>query len=115
MPARLASHSTAPAKSRGCVCQASGDVITFVRETQHLDFAGAVEWLANRAGIELHYDSPTATREHQRRGALVAAMTKAVDWYHARLLEAPDAGAARKYLRHERGYDRETVEAFKLG
>ena len=96
-------------------CQASGDVITFVRETQHLDFAGAVEWLANRAGIELHYDSPTATREHQRRGALVAAMTKAVDWYHARLLEAPDAGAARKYLRHERGYDRETVEAFKLG
>jgi DNA primase len=96
-------------------CQASGDVITFVRETQHLDFAGAVEWLANRAGIELHYDSPAATREHQRRGALVAAMAKAVDWYHARLLEAPDAGPARKYLRHERGYDRETVEAFKLG
>jgi DNA primase len=96
-------------------CQASGDVITFVRETQHLDFAGAVEWLANRAGIELHYDSPAATREHQRRSALVAAMTKAVDWYHARLLEAPDAGPARKYLRHERGYDREAVEAFKLG
>ena len=27
-------------------CQASGDVITFVRETEHLDFAGAVERLA---------------------------------------------------------------------
>ncbi len=95
-------------------CQAGGDIITFVKATQHLDFVGAVEWLANRAGIELHYDSPVATREHQRRSTLTAAMTQAVEWYHARLLEAPDAGPARRYLR-ERGYDAETVKAFKIG
>jgi len=95
-------------------CQAHGDVITFVREIHHLDFAGAVEWLANRAGIQLRYDSPGATREHQRRSVLTAAMTKAVEWYHTRLLEAPDAGPARRYLR-ERGYDVDTVRAFKLG
>src|SRR5207244_12115399 len=29
-------------------CQASGDVITFVREVEHLDFAEAVERLAGR-------------------------------------------------------------------
>src|SRR5512144_1363962 len=37
-------------------CQARGDVITFVREIEHLDFVGAVERLASRAGIELRYD-----------------------------------------------------------
>jgi len=48
-------------------CQARGDIITFVRETQQLDFAAAVEALAARAGIQLHYDTPGASREHQRR------------------------------------------------
>ena len=37
-------------------CQAKGDVITFVREVEHLDFATAVERLAARAGIQLRYD-----------------------------------------------------------
>ena len=96
-------------------CQAHGDVITFVREIHHLDFAGAVEWLANRVGIQLRYDSPGATREHQRRGELVAAMAKAVDWYHERLMQGADAGPARRYLRVERGYDADTVREFKIG
>ncbi len=29
-------------------CQARGDVISFVRQVEHLDFVGAVEWLAAR-------------------------------------------------------------------
>jgi DNA primase len=96
-------------------CQAKGDVITFVRETQHLDFAGAVEWLAARSGIQLRYDTPGATREHHRRGVLADAMAAAAEWYHQRLLTAPDAGAARAYLRAARGYDADTVRAFTLG
>jgi len=96
-------------------CQARGDVITFVRETQHLDFSEAVHWLAARAGIALRYDTPGATREHHRRGVLTEAMQQAVDWYHERLLAAPDAAAARGYLRHDRGYDGDVVRAFKLG
>jgi len=96
-------------------CQARGDVITFVRQVHHLDFVGAIEWLAARAGIELRYDSPAATRDHHRRAQLTDATVKAVEWYHSRLLDAPDAGPARRYLRHERGYDSETVRAFKLG
>ncbi|HZQ83880.1 MAG TPA: CHC2 zinc finger domain-containing protein, partial [Acidimicrobiales bacterium] len=82
-------------------CQARGDVITFVRQVHHLDFVGAIEWLAARAGIELRYDSPAATRDHHRRAQLTDAMAKAVEWYHSRLLDAPDAGPARRYLRHE--------------
>ena len=95
-------------------CQASGDVITFVRETQHVDFVGAVEWLAGRAGITLHYDDSRTSRDQQRRAALLEVMERAVTWYHERLLTAPDAGAARRYLR-ERGYDGESVRSFRLG
>ena len=95
-------------------CQARGDVITFVRETQHLDFAASVEFLAARAGIALRYDTPGATREHHRRTALTDTMELAVEWYHQRLLTAPDAGPARSYLRG-RGYDPDAVRAFRLG
>ncbi|HUR77286.1 MAG TPA: DNA primase [Acidimicrobiales bacterium] len=97
-------------------CQVSGDVITFVRETEHLDFAGAVEKLASKAGIQLRYDdnSANAGQERKRRDALYAAMDKAVAWYHERLMSGNDAGAARGYLR-ERGYDKGIVEQFKIG
>src|SRR5271156_1581456 len=37
-------------------CGAKGDIITFVREIEHLDFVEAVEKLAARAGISLRYD-----------------------------------------------------------
>ena len=97
-------------------CQASGDVITFIREIDHLDFAEAVERLAGRAGITLRYDNDTADagRERQRRNRLFEAMEQAVEWYHERLLKAPDAAAARGYLR-SRGYDGDVVRQFKLG
>ncbi len=35
-------------------CDKSGDVFTFVQEHEHVDFVGAVEYLANRAGIQLN-------------------------------------------------------------
>jgi DNA primase len=95
-------------------CGAKGDVITFVREVEHLDFAAAVERLAAKAGISLRYDDAVTSRERQRRERLLEAMRAAVDWYHQRLLAAPDAGRARAYLR-SRGYDREVVARFKLG
>ncbi|MER3453444.1 MAG: DNA primase, partial [Acidimicrobiia bacterium] len=95
-------------------CGAKGDVITFVRDVEHLDFVGAVEHLAAKTGIALRYDDAVSTRERERRARLVEAMRAAVAWYHRRLLEAPDAGPARAYLR-SRGYDRTVVERFKLG
>jgi DNA primase len=95
-------------------CQAKGDVITFVREVEHLDFAEAVERLAGRAGIQLRYDNEVTSRDRHRRTRLVEAMAAAVAWYHQRLLDAPDAAAARAYLR-SRGYDGDIVRTFQLG
>ena len=95
-------------------CQASGDVITFVREIEHLDFVETVERLAGRAGIELRYDDVRESHDRQRRSRLAEAVERAVDWYHDRLLTSPDAARARGYLR-SRGYDGELVRRFRLG
>jgi len=95
-------------------CKASGDAITFVRETEHLDFADAVEQLAAAANIELIYDAPGAQRANQRRKELLDLLERAARFYHERLMSSPDAGEARAYLRR-RGYDRETVVKWRLG
>jgi DNA primase len=95
-------------------CQAKGDVITFVREVEHLDFVEAVERLAAKTGIQLRYDDATVSRDRQRRARLVDAMEQAVEWYHQRLLTGGDAAGARSYLR-SRGYDGDIVRAFRIG
>jgi DNA primase len=95
-------------------CQARGDVITFVREIEHLGFPEAVEWLAARAGITLRYSDRSEDEGRKRRARLVDIMGRAGAWYHERLLSAPDAGAARRYLR-ERGLDGDVVREYRLG
>ena len=95
-------------------CQAKGDAITFVREIHHLDFVGAVEMLANRAGIQLTYTTSGEGEGRKKRTRLVEAMSRAVEWYHDRLLNSPDAGEARGYLR-SRDFTSDMVRQYKIG
>src|SRR5947208_53291 len=95
-------------------CQANGDAISFVREVEHLDFVDAVERLAARAGITLRYDSTAVTKDRSRRDRLVAAVGAAVDFYHQLLLNSPEGGVARRYLR-SRGFDGDHARQFHLG
>ena len=95
-------------------CGMGGDAITYVREIEHLDFVGAVEYLAGKAGVTLRYTEKGEDEGRKRRGKLVEAMAKAVDWYHDRLLTGADAGAARSYLR-SRGLTGEHVRQYKIG
>jgi DNA primase len=95
-------------------CQAAGDVFTFVQEIEHLDFPAAVEQLAAKAGIQLNYTNAGQSKERARRKRLVDAMADAVEWYHQRLLTAPDGRAARDYLRR-RGLAGDVARQFKLG
>ncbi len=94
-------------------CHASGDAISFVREVDHVDFVDAVRFLADRAGVVLH-ESSEASGDRKRLAELYDAVARAVQWYHERLLSAPDAGRARDYLR-SRGYDGAVVRRFSLG
>lgn len=96
-------------------CDAAGDVFKFVQEIDHVDFVTAVESLANKAGIQLRYTTGEAgDRVRQKRRQLVDAMGTAVEWYHQRLLESPDARAARDYLRR-RGLAGDVARTFKIG
>jgi DNA primase len=95
-------------------CGAKGDVITFVREIEHVDFVGAVEFLAGKAGITLSYTDKDEGEGRKRRTRLLEATARAVEWYHERLLSAPDAAQARAYLR-SRGLSSDEVRSYKIG
>jgi DNA primase len=95
-------------------CGVGGDSITFVREIEHLDFVGAVEWLAGKAGITLRYTERREDEGRKRRARLIDAMAKAVAFYHERLLHGSDAGTARGYVR-SRGLDGDAVREYQLG
>ncbi|MCU0267889.1 MAG: DNA primase [Acidimicrobiales bacterium] len=95
-------------------CHAKGDVITFVREIEHVDFVGAVEKLAARAGFSLRYTDQGEQEGRKRRTALLDAVARATTWYHERLLSAPDAAKARAYLR-SRGLTGDEVRRYRLG
>jgi DNA primase len=95
-------------------CQKSGDVFTFVQETEHVDFVEAVERLASKAGIQVNYTSTGQSKERARRKQLIEAMDQAVEWYHQRLLTGADARVARDYLR-SRGLAGDPARQFKLG
>jgi DNA primase len=95
-------------------CQAKGDVIAFVMEKEALDFPGAVERLAAKAGITLRYTDRSEGEGRRKRARYLDTMARAVEWYHARLLSGSDAGAARSYLR-ARGLDGDVVREFRIG
>jgi DNA primase len=96
-------------------CGAGGDVFKFVQEIEHVDFVTAVDQLAAKAGIQLRYTTGGESKDRQRRKSLIEAMGRsAVDWYHHRLLESPDAREARDYLRR-RGLAGDVARTFKLG
>ncbi len=95
-------------------CDKSGDVFTFVQEHEHVDFVGAVEYLAAKVGMQLTYTTTGQTRERARRKQLVEAMGTAIEWYHRTLLDDPSARAARDYLR-SRGLSGDVARTFKLG
>jgi DNA primase len=94
-------------------CGKGGDVFQWVQETQNVDFVGALELLARRAGVTLTED-PDARKRRGKREALIGATQAAVDFYNDRLKTADDASSARAYLR-SRGYDGEVVDHFQLG
>ena len=47
-------------------CHKGGDMIEFVRETQGLDFVGAIEWLAERFRIPLEYEESSPVEDAKR-------------------------------------------------
>jgi len=97
-------------------CGKGGDLISFVRETENLDFVGAIEWLAERfrVPIEVEEASPRVEAERRRRERLYALLEQTTAFFE-RLLWEGDAGASvREYLAG-RGLGEPVAREFRLG
>jgi DNA primase len=97
-------------------CGAKGDLITFVRESEGLDFAGAIEWLAERFRVPIEYEesSPAQDIARKRRERLFALLDQAASFYERTLWDSEAGGMARDYLKGRR-LDEEICRIFRLG
>ena len=97
-------------------CGAKGDLITFVRETEQLDFAGAVEWLADRFNVQVEYEesSPEQDARRRRRERLHALLDDAASFYDRYLWESQAGSLARDYLAG-RGLGEDVCREYRLG
>src|SRR5438093_10478067 len=107
----------APDKLYYCFgCGAKGDLITFVRETEQLDFAAAIEWLADRFNVQLEYEetSPQQDARRRRRDRLHALLDAAASFYERYLWDSQAGSAARDYVAG-RGLGEEVCREYRLG
>jgi len=97
-------------------CGVGGDVIKFVEEKDGLNFAEAVELLADRYGVELEreQEDPRAEAKRQRRRRLEQLLDRAAAFYSSYLWESEEAGKARDYLAR-RGLGEEVLRGFGVG
>jgi len=96
-------------------CGVGGDAISFVRETENLDFVGAIEWLADRFHVPLEYEesSPEADAQRKRKERLYALLDQAAAFYE-RTLWTDSGKAVQEYLA-SRGLKEEVCREFRLG
>ncbi len=96
-------------------CGVGGNAFQFLMRHEGLNFREAVQFLANRQGVDLsRYEGPGG--EDQRPSArekILAMNRRAADFFRASLRGAEGA-RARRYLA-ERGVSEEAEEAFQLG
>ena len=97
-------------------CGAGGDVITFIRREENLDYVEAIEFLGKRVGVEIPRDS----REEQGRGGMTRQRVfdmnlAAAKFFRQCLFDPAIGGEGMKYLAGERGLSGAVIKRFGLG
>jgi DNA primase len=97
-------------------CGVGGDAISFVRETEGLDFVGAIEWLAARFGMQIEYEetSPQYDARRRRRERLFTLLEQAAAFYERTLWESTSGAPVRDYVA-SRGFGEDVCREFRLG
>lgn len=93
-------------------CGAGGDVITFVRRIENLDYVEAVKSLAERAGMQMPddgYDDSIA--KHRQR--ILAANREAARFFHSYMMSEQGRTGLEYFL--NRGLTMQTIKHFGLG
>lgn len=92
-------------------CGAGGDVITFIRLIENLDYMDAVRFLAQRGGLPMPDERDSA--ETARRRRLYEMNREAGKFFHRQLF-SPEGAVGLDYLRR-RGLSDHTIKRFGLG
>ena len=95
-------------------CGTGGDVFSFVQRFHGMEFCEALEFLAQRAGIELERVPRERSEDGFRRRELLNAVAMARDFYRL-MLRREDIGCAAREAIAARGISEEMVERFELG
>ena len=74
-----------------------GDIITFLMETERLQFNEAVERLAGEAGLPLPIETPEDKKRRSVRAQAIDLLEAVTDWFE-RSLRGPEGAKARDYL-----------------
>ena len=107
----------APDKLYYCFgCGKGGDVVSFVRETENLDFVEAIEFLAERFRIQLEYEesSPAADDARRHRERLFAVLDQAATFFERHLWDSDAGEPVRAYLA-SRSLGEAVAKEFRLG
>ncbi|SHE50529.1 DNA primase [Litoreibacter ascidiaceicola] len=94
-------------------CQAKGDALGFIQETENVSFMEAVEIMAREAGMTMPARDPQAQKKSDRRTQLAEVMEQAVQFYRLQLKSGAGA-AARDYI-NNRGLSQQTQDQFDIG
>ncbi len=100
-------------------CGKSGDLITFVRETEGLSFIEAVEALGKRYNVPIEYEEGTGPSREERslRQELFDLHELATDYFHQTYLHPTNTTGVflREYWKEKRRFAPELAEEFKIG
>ena len=92
-------------------CGKGGDIFSFIQEIEGLDFRESLKMLADRAGVELTYNSD-AKEQKSDRDHLYKIMDTAMRWYEVQLRQT---SAIVEYLTTDRGLTKDTLVDFHVG
>ncbi len=95
-------------------CERSGDVFTFVELIEKTDKRGALQMLAERAGVELKKLSPEQRERVDVRKRVLDMLKLAAQYYEYVLWKTP-AGEPGRRLLESRRVSEETARRFQLG
>ena len=93
-------------------CGQGGDIFSFVEKMEGLDFRGALELLARRAGVELKAKRGENKEAAKLKSRLLDAHAMAAQYYQATLVKNPKA---LDYVVKERKLNRQTIKDFQIG
>ena len=93
-------------------CRASGNAIGFLMNYQSHDFQGAIEILANNAGLEI--PKTGSNKNYEKNKKIFELNTLATDFYVKNLFRNENEFDVKNYLLN-RGINEETIKTFQLG